>query len=224
MRQRLRDLAGRLVEAAWDAAGTVGAIGSDDARARRFAEMGAGSLIGFPPGATMGPQLISIGSNTLVCPFVTLAVGMPGEPLERHHAPLLRIGSRCTIGRGSSIVARCGVTIEDDVTTAPNVYVTDHNHNYEDPSVPIGRQWPAEAEVRIGRGSWLGVGAVVLPGSDVGRNVTVAAGSVVRGTVPDFSVVAGAPAKVVRRYDDLEGWVPPLPPRSVTPPDGFLAR
>jgi acetyltransferase-like isoleucine patch superfamily enzyme len=116
------------------------------------------------------------------------------------------------------------VVIEDDVTTAPNVYITDHNHNYEDPEVPIARQWPAEAAVRVGAGSWLGTGAVILPGADIGRNVTVAAGAVVRGVVPDRCVVAGAPARVVRRFEPGEGWVPPLPPRSVTPPSGFVAR
>ena len=224
MRQLVRDLAGALIERVWDTAGTLGAIGAGDARARRFAHMGPGSLVGFPPGPVMAPQMISIGRATLICPFVTLAVGMPGEPMERHPGPLLRIGDRCSIGRGSSLVARIGLVIEDDVTTAPNVYITDHNHNYEDPDVPIMRQWPAEAPVRVGAGSWIGTGAVILPGADIGRNVTVAAGSVVRGVVPDRSVVAGAPAKVVRRYEAETGWVPPLPPRHVTPPAGFVAR
>ena len=223
MRQLLRDAAGRILERAWEAAGTLGSIGPNDARARRFGRLGAGSLVGFPPGDIMAPHLISIGEATLICPYVTLAVGMPGEPLQRHTSPLLRIGSRCSIGRGNSLVARIGLTIEDDVTTAPNVYITDHNHNYEDPDVPIARQWPAEAPVRIGAGSWIGTGAVVLPGADIGRNVTVAAGAMVRGVVPDRSVVAGAPAKVVRRFEDGQ-WVPPLPPRHVTPPDGFVAR
>lgn len=224
VRQLVRDVAGRLIERVWDAAGTLGAIGSGDARARRFAHMGPGSIIGFPPGAVMAPEMITIGSATLICPHVSLAVGMPGEPMERHPGPLLRIGSRCSIGRGNSIVARVGIDIGDDVTTGPNVYITDHNHNYEDPDVPIGRQWPAEAPVRIGAGCWIGTGAVILPGADIGRNVTVAAASVVRGVVPDRSVVAGAPARVVRRYESGSGWVPPLPTRSVTPPTGFVAR
>ena len=172
----------------------------------------------------MGTGSISVGDGTLVCPFVTLAVGMPGERIPAERNPVVVIGARCTIGRGSSIVARRRVVIEDDVTTGPNIYITDHNHNYEDPDVPIGRQWPAEAEVRVGAGTWIGTGAVILPGADIGRNVTVAAGAVVRGRVPDRSVVAGAPAKVVRHHDPVTGWVPPLPPRSVTPPEGFVAR
>ena len=50
--------------------------------------------------------------------------------------------------------------------------------------------------------------AVVLPGTVIGEHVTVAAGAVVRGVVPDRCVVAGVPAKVVRRWDAERGWVP----------------
>jgi len=120
--------------------------------------------------------------------------------------PVLRIGDRCVIGRGSHIVAHHSLVIGDDVFTGPYVYITDQNHGYADPDVPIGRQMPLNAAVRIGSGSWLGAGAVVLPGACVGRNVVIAAGSVVRGTVPDHCVVAGVPARVVRTYVPGDGW------------------
>jgi acetyltransferase-like isoleucine patch superfamily enzyme len=120
------------------------------------------------------------------------------------------IGDRCSIGRGTSIVGLGRIEIGDDVSIAPNVYITDHNHSYEDISVPIAGQWPRQDPVRIGAGSWLGTGVVVLPGSDIGCHVAVAAGSVVRGTVPDRCVVAGAPARIVRQYSPGQGWEPPL--------------
>jgi acetyltransferase-like isoleucine patch superfamily enzyme len=110
------------------------------------------------------------------------------------------------IGRGSHIVAHHSLVIEDDVFTGPYVYITDQNHGYADPDVPIGRQLPLNAAVRIGSGSWIGAGAVVLPGACIGRNVVIAAGSVVRGTVPDRCVVAGVPARVVRSYVPGDGW------------------
>ncbi len=72
--------------------------------------------------------------------------------------------------------------------------------------MPIGRQVPLNSAVRIGAGSWLGAGAIVLPGTLIGRNVVVAAGSVVRGIVPDHCVVAGVPARVVRMYEPDAGW------------------
>ena len=91
--------------------------------------------------------------------------------------------------------------------TGPYIYITDQNHGYEDPGTPIGRQFPVNRPVSIGSGSWLGAGAIVLPGSNIGRNVVVAAGSVVRGTVPDHCVVAGVPARIVREYT-VAGWRP----------------
>jgi hypothetical protein len=76
--------------------------------------------------------------------------------------------------------------------------------------------------VEIGPGCWIGTGAVILPGARIGRNVVVAAGAVVRGTVPDHAVVAGAPARVVRRWTPDEGWQPPLrTPAPVPLPDGI---
>ena len=80
------------------------------------------------------------------------------------------------IGRGSHIVAHESVTIGDDVWTGPYVYITDQNHGYEDPDAPIGRQFPVNRPVSIGAGSWLGAGAIILPGASIGRNVVVAAG------------------------------------------------
>jgi acetyltransferase-like isoleucine patch superfamily enzyme len=100
------------------------------------------------------------------------------------------------------------VLIGDDVYTGPYVYITDQNHGYADPDVAIGRQRPLNAAVSIGAGSWLGAGAIVLPGACIGRNVVVAAGSVVRGVVPDHCVVAGVPARVVRSYVPGDGWLP----------------
>jgi len=64
-----------------------------------------------------------------------------------------------------------------------------------------------EASVRIGSGSWLGANVVVLPGTDIGEHVIVAAGAVVRGVIPDRCVVAGVPARVVRRWLPGRGWV-----------------
>ena len=53
--------------------------------------------------------------------------------------------------------------------------------------------------MRIGDGSWLGYGTVVLPGATIGRHVVIGANSVVRGEIPDFCVAAGNPAKVISR-------------------------
>ena len=85
-----------------------------------------------------------------------------------------------------------------------HVYVTDQNHGYEDLDRPISVQWMPERPVRIGTGSWLGHGTVVLPGATIGRHVVIGANSVVRGEIPDFCVAAGNPAAVIRQLDARE--------------------
>jgi acetyltransferase-like isoleucine patch superfamily enzyme len=205
-----RNLVAGVIQRTWRWVTDAATILPSDSRGRRFRSMGRGSCIAFPPGAVFGERWISIGSATLIGPHVSLAVGMPDETIDPNADPVIIIGDRCTVGRGNSIIGRCRIEIEDDVTIAPNVYITDHNHSYADVALPIARQWLTEDPVRIGAGSWLGAGVIVLPGADIGRNVTVAAGSVVRGWIPDRSVVAGAPARVVRRHIDGDGWVPPI--------------
>ncbi len=206
-----RGLSWRLVHQAWRAAQQAGAITPDTPAGRRFARFGAGSIIAFPTGALYGEQWIEIGADTMIAAQVSLSAGMmPGHQLGE--APVLTVGHRCVIGRGSHLVAHHSIVIGDDVYTGPNVYINDQNHGYADPEAPIGRQWPSNTSVSIGTGSWLGAGVIVLPGAQIGRNVVVAAGSVVRGRVPDRCVVAGVPAKVVREYVAGDGWSRPAPP------------
>ncbi len=212
----------RLVNWAWRYAQRKGVVTANTSAARRFAAFGAGSMMTFPQGSVFGERWILVGSEVLISAQVTLSAGMvPGQDLGP--SPVLRIGDRCVIGRGSHIVAHQSVTIGEDVFAGPYVYVTDQNHGYLDVDAPIGRQFPVNAPVSIGAGSWLGAGAIVLPGACVGRNVVVAAGSVVRGEVPDHCVVAGVPARIVRRYDPATGWTPtpvrpvPLAPAPASP-------
>lgn len=185
----------------WRWAARSGTLGPATSVGRRFGAMGPGSALAFPPGPTFGERWVRIGAGTLIGPYTGIAVGMvPDEPgFDPPEGWVVRIGDRCNIGRGSSIVGRCRIEIGDDVTTGPGVYVTDHNHRFDDPDTPIARQWVSEAPVRIGDGCWLGAGVVVLAGTTLGRNVVVAAGSVVRGEFADRAVIAGVPAKVVRQ-------------------------
>ena len=162
----------------------------------------------------------------MLAAHVSLSVGMaPGQPLPPGaSSPVLRIGSRCSIGRASHIVAHRSVVIGDDVMTGPHCYITDQNHVYADPDVPIGQQWPADDPVVIGDGSWLGAGAIVLPGTSLGRNTVVGAASVVRGEFPDHAVLVGAPAKVVRRYTPGRGLAAGPARRADRSPGGLDAQ
>jgi acetyltransferase-like isoleucine patch superfamily enzyme len=184
----------------------IGAIGPGDTLGRRFGAFGERSCLLYPQGAIYNERYIRIGEGTMVGPNVCLTAGMaPGQVMASD--PVVTIGSRCIIGRGSHIVGHWSIEIGDDIQTGPYVYITDQNHTYVDPEEPVGRQWPVEAGVRIGSGSWLGANVVILPGSDIGAHVVVAAGAVVRGTIPDRCVVAGVPAKIVRRWVSGRGWI-----------------
>jgi len=142
----------------------------------------------------------------MIGPQVTLSAGMmPGQ--ECLTESVVRIGDRCLIGKGSGIVGHLSIDIGNDVWTGHHVYITDQNHGYEDVTRPISQQLMPEKAVVIGDGSWLGFGTVVLPGARIGRHVTVGANSVVTGELPDYCVAAGAPAVVIRRHVDGEGWV-----------------
>jgi carbonic anhydrase/acetyltransferase-like protein (isoleucine patch superfamily) len=200
-----RDALWRAVHWGWREFQQAGLVTADTPAGRAFRRFGDGSIMAFPPGSVFGEGGIEVGAGTLVGQLVTLSAGiLPGQDLLG--LTLLSIGDRCVIGRGSHIVAHQEITIGDDVWTGPYVYITDQNHGYEDPDTPIGRQFPVNSPVSIGAGSWLGAGAIVLPGARIGRNVVVAAGSVVRGDVPDYCVVAGVPAKVVREHTQA-GWL-----------------
>lgn len=200
-----RARAGDALLAGWERLARAGAIGSGSRRARRFAAFGDGSLICFPPAALFGEHAIRVGAGTLIGPGVALSAGMgPGQHLLSDR--IVTIGDRCLIGRDSSIVGHLEVVIEDDVYTGPRVYVTDQNHDWTDLGVPIGRQARPERPVRIGRGSWLGAGAVVLPGVSIGEHVVVGAMTVVARDVPDRSVVVGNPGRVVQQWSPEGGW------------------
>jgi acetyltransferase-like isoleucine patch superfamily enzyme len=202
--QRLRTGAKRAlgegVIRTWEAAVELGAIGPDTRRGKRFGYLGAGSVICFPPNAIFNERYIHIGAGTMFGPQITLSAGMvPGQRMVSD--PVISVGERCLIGKGSGIVGHLQIVIGDDVWTGHHVYITDQNHGYSDPDLPISRQVMPERPVSIGDGSWLGHGTVVLPGATIGRHVVVGANSVVTGPLPDYSVAAGVPARVIKTIE-----------------------
>jgi len=208
LRDELDRVAGDAIHAAWNKVAKLGAVGPRHRRARGFHRFGAGSMIAFPPTVVFGEGRIAIGDGTTIGPLASLSAGMPSQA-GLQGDPVITIGDRCMLGKGIGIVGHERIELGDDIWTGHYVYISDQNHGYEDIDLPIGTQMWKNEPVSIGSGSWLGHGAVVLPGSRVGRHVVIAAGAVVAGIeVPDYSVVAGVPARVVRRYRAGEGWVP----------------
>lgn len=200
-----RVLTSDVLQSAWERLESFAAIRHGSARARRFARFGEGSSICFPQAALFGEEHIELGAGCIVGPYCSLSTGIMPGATGGHH-PRLKIGDRCLIGMGSGIVTHESIELGNDVFFGHYVYVTDSSHGYEDLDTPIGKQFGDVDPVRIGSGTWLGHGTVVLPGSDIGEHVVVGANSVVNGKIPDFSVAVGTPATVIRRYTEAEGW------------------
>ena len=199
-RTGVKRAAGEAVIRAWETAIELGAIGPDTRRGKRFGRFGRDSVICFPPNTIFNEQYIHIGEGTMFGPQITLSAGMvPGQQMVSD--PVISVGDRCLIGKGSGIVGHLHITIGDDVWTGHHVYITDQNHGYDDLDRPISQQVMPERPVTIGDGSWLGHGTIVLPGASIGRHVVIGANSVVTGEVPDNCVAAGVPARVIRRLD-----------------------
>lgn len=114
----------------------------------------------------------------------------------------LIINDGARIGHFNHIYATKKITIEENVLTADKVYISDNLHGYEDINQPILHQPIIQNGngVVIGKGSWLGENVCVI-GASIGKHCVIGANSVVTKNVPDFSVVVGVPAKIIKRYD-----------------------
>ena len=131
-----------------------------------------------------------------------------GDHVHQTFTPRLTIGDRVTATAGLRVTVFDSVTIEDDVMFASNVYLADGGHVTERADVPYKYQGMSFAPVRVGRGAWVGQNVVINPGVTIGAQAIIGANSVVTRDVPPRCVAAGAPARVVRRWDEgAGGWI-----------------
>ncbi|HIY35321.1 MAG TPA: acyltransferase [Candidatus Paraprevotella stercorigallinarum] len=146
---------------------------------------------------------ISIGNNVSLSASTILLGVTPTAKIEMCNN--IRIAHHFQISC-ANIVKICS-----DVNVAPFVFITDHNHKFEDPYVPIKDQgiiMKSDSSVVIGEGSWIGTKAVIVGNVKIGRHCVVGANSVVTKDIPDYSIAVGSPAKVVKHYDfDRKEWV-----------------
>ncbi len=162
---------------------------------RRFARFGLRSVI-MRPAMLYNAKLIEIGAHVEIRPFARLEAILTGEDGIR-----LRIGNGCVIHSNVHIGAAESVSVGEGVLIASRVYITDHDHDFSDPSVPpIKNRRLLTAPVEIGDYAWLGEGAMVLKGVTIGRHSVIGAGAVVTSTIPPYSVAVGVPARVIRAY------------------------
>lgn len=117
----------------------------------------------------------------------------------------LIIGKNVRFSNGFShvIASFDEIVIEDDCLIAALVLISNGNHGYNDILTPIKYQNSnSTGSIYIRSGSWIGRGACILGGVTLGKNVVVGANSVVTQSVPDYSVVVGNPARIVKKYNN----------------------
>jgi abequosyltransferase len=151
---------------------------------------------------------VQIGDSVYLAPDNWLNI----PELSSDPTPVLIIGDGCKIGRRCMLSAKNRVCLEENVLLGPGVLITDHSHEFSDVNSPILAQGiTAGGTVRIERNCWIGFGAAIVCTTGelvIGRNSVVGTNAVVTRSIPPFCVVAGNPAKIVRRYDSVSGqWV-----------------
>jgi acetyltransferase-like isoleucine patch superfamily enzyme len=120
---------------------------------------------------------------------------LPG--FQIHNGEKIDLGIGVHFGNGIFIDARGGVAIGANVIFAPNVSVLSYNHDFRNPDwKPYSPDFILR-KVTIGNHCWFGRGCMILPGTNIGDNCVIGAGSVVSGVIPPNSVVAGNPAKCI---------------------------
>lgn len=150
-----------------------------------------------PPYTLHGGKNIVVGKNTLINKYSWLMA----LPLTEESKPQIIIGSRVRISYYAHIVATHKIIIGDNVNIANSVYLSDNIHGYEDINTPIRDQPIVQKhDVIIGSDTWIGERVSII-GCTIGHHCVIGAHSVVTKDIPDYCVVVGIPAKIIKRYD-----------------------
>ncbi len=113
----------------------------------------------------------------------------------------VHIGDAVYLGPGCRLYGDGGIWIGEGTIFGPEVTVLSRMPRYEDPALLPFEAEPRPMPVRIGRGVWVGYGAVLCPGITVGEGAVIGMGAVVWEDVPSGAVAGGNPAKILRMRD-----------------------
>ncbi len=161
----------------------------------RFAGFGDGSVLDRPKWL-YGPRHIDIGERVFILWGAWLSVERPAWP---NPEPALRIGNGVVLRPYCTISCAESVTLEDDVAIGAFSTIIDNDHvlrGDEGENITWSQAWHT-SPIRIGRGTWIGDRVAILRGADIGRQCVIGTNSVVKGSIPDFSIAVGSPARVV---------------------------
>ncbi|MGJ1235755.1 acyltransferase [Sphingobacterium multivorum] len=119
----------------------------------------------------------------------------------------IKIGDNVAIGQNVHITSGGLLEIGDSCTILANVFITNIDHDYSEIGKPILQQRMIIKETKIGENCFIGIGSAIQAGTILGKQCIVGANSVVRGEFPDYCVIVGAPAKIIKKYNfDTQRW------------------
>lgn len=151
----------------------------------------------------------SMGSKKIRAFFARRMLASVGKNVNIEHGAFFASGRDISIGDNSGLGINCRIagplTIGNDVMMAPNVSIYTQNHETENIYRPMRLQTAEKKKVTIGNDVWIGANAIILPGVTIGNGAIIAAGAVVTKDVPDFAVVGGNPAKIIKTRTQKEG-------------------
>jgi acetyltransferase-like isoleucine patch superfamily enzyme len=134
---------------------------------------------------------LQIGANTLLEPGVWITAPAPAQ---------IRIGSGTFLNLGVMVAALELVEIGSHCMFANGCLITDADHRYDDPVLPVTWQgFHSKGPTRVGDNTWCGANVVITSGVTIGERCVIGANSVVTRNVPPFSIAAGVPARVIRQ-------------------------
>jgi acetyltransferase-like isoleucine patch superfamily enzyme len=158
----------------------------------RFKKIGAISYVAKPI-FVYGGSKIMIGNKVRI---------FPGSRMEVHNDGSIFIDDNVSIGQNFHLISSHEqVKICKDTTISGNVFITNIDHDYKEIGVHMLEQKYIVKTTLIGENCFIGYGAVIQAGTMLGKQCVVGANAVVRGNFPNYCVIVGAPAKIVKRYN-----------------------
>ena len=147
----------------------------------------------------IGPPIFLFGTRRM---FIGKRVRIfPGMRSECHGSGRLFIHDNVSIGQNFHVICSGELHIGEGCLLSGNVFVTDTDHTYTDVSRPVFEQPNVINKTELGTNCFIGIGVRIQAGTILGKGCVVGANSVVRGHFPDHSVIVGAPARIVKRYN-----------------------
>lgn len=158
----------------------------------RIKKIGLITYIGKPL-HIFGGKRITIGNKVRI---------FPGLRIETHNNGKIIIEDNISIGQNLHLTSSVEeLIIERDTTISGNVLITNMDHSYYAIDIHIQEQEYFVKTTKIGRNCFIGFGAVIQAGTILGKQCVVGSNSVVRGVFPDYSVIVGSPAFIIKRYN-----------------------